>query len=155
MPPMKEKFCKDVPLATRGIAHYTREEILLRRHSTRIYQHNSIRQTSHPDISAANPIRNSSPPTFHLDISHPDPATFHLLWISHIRVRSTFHYLRVLCNQCLLLDGRGRRFNFTRRTCLNPSVTLSRRTSVASDSDSPDNLAHQIFAIRRIHFRPQ
>ena len=37
----------------------------------------------------------------------------------------------------------------------DPSVMLIRRTSVANDSDSPDSLARQILAIRRIHFRPR
>ena len=110
-----------------GIVHSTWTEILT--HSTQI---------SH--------IRNSIRPMFHLlRISHTRNSvrpTFHLLRISHIR-------------NSVPPDGRGERFNFPRQTCPDPSVTLIRRTSVANDSDSPDSLARQILAIRRIHFRPR
>ena len=109
-----------------GIAHSTRMKILT--HSTRI---------SH--------IRNSVRPTFHL------------LWISHIRnsIRPTFHLLRISHTQRLSPNGRGRCFNFLGQTCPDPSVTLIRRTSVATNSDSPDSLARQILTIRRIHFLPR
>ena len=62
---------------------------------------------------------------------------------------------RYLTSGILSPDGKWGRFNFLGQTCLNPSVTLIRRTSVANDSDSPDSLARQILAIHRIHFRPQ
>ncbi|RVW93531.1 hypothetical protein CK203_035080 [Vitis vinifera] len=55
----------------------------------------------------------------------------------------------------LMPDGRGGRLNFPGQTCPDPLVTLIRRTSAADNSDSPVSLARQIFAIRRIHFRPQ
>ena len=130
------------PLATRGIAHSTRTEILT--HSTRM---------SH--------IRNSARPTFYLiRMSHSRNfarPTSHFFQISHSRnsIRPTFHLLRIFHIRRLPPDGRGGRFNFPRQTCPDPSVTLIRRTSVASDSDSSDNLARQILAIRRIHFRSQ
>ena len=81
----------------------------------------------------------------------------HSTRISHIRnsVRPTFHLLRISHNWRLTPDGRGGRFNFPGQTCPDPSVTLIRRISVANDSDSPNSLARQILAIRRIHFRPQ
>ena len=83
--------------------------------------------------------------------------TSHFLRISHSRnsVRLTFYLLRIFHIRRFPPDGRGGRFNFPRQTCLDPSATLIRRTSVAGDSDSLDSLARQILAIRRIHFRPQ
>ena len=41
------------------------------------------------------------------------------------------------------------------QTCPDPLIALTRRASAADNSDSPDSLAHQTLAIRRIHFRPQ
>ena len=69
--------------------------------------------------------------------------SFHPDGNSHIRnsVRPTFHLLRISHIRHLSPDGRGGRFNFPGQTCLNPSVTLIRRTSVVNDSDSPDSLA--------------
>ena len=46
-------------------------------------------------------------------------------------------------------------FNFFGQTCPDPLIALTRRASVADNSDSPDSLARQTLAIRRIHFRPQ
>ena len=85
---------------------------------------------------------------------HPDgnPYSFHL---DESSVRSTFHHLRVLHSRRLSPDGRGGRFNFSGQICLDPPITLIRRTSVANDSDSPDSVARQTLATRRIHFRPQ
>ena len=95
------------------------------------------------------PLWDRSCDTWHRS-SHPDGN-------SHIRnpVRPTFHLLRISHIRRLSPDGRGGRFNFPRKTYLDPSVTLIRRTSVANDSDSPDSLVRQILAIRPIHFRPQ
>ena len=93
------------------------------------------------------------------DITHSTRTEIltHSTRISHIRnsVRPTFHLLRISHNWRLTPDGRGGRFNFPGQTCPDPSVTLIRRISVANDSDSPNSLARQILAIRRIHFRPQ
>ena len=47
------------------------------------------------------------------------------------------------------------RFNFPRQTCPDPLMTLTQRASAADNSDSPDSLARQTLAIRRIHFCPQ
>ena len=105
--------------------------------------------------------RNSVRPTFHLIwISHIRNSvrpTFHLIQISHIRnsVRPTFHLLWIFHTRRLPPDGRGGRFNFPSQTCPDPPVELTRRTSTTDNSDSPDNLARQTLAIRRIHFRPQ
>ena len=41
------------------------------------------------------------------------------------------------------------------QTCPDPLIALTRRASAADNSDSPDSLAPQTLAIRRIHFRPQ
>ena len=68
--------------------------ILLRRHSTWM---------SH--------IRNSAPPPFHSDVSHPA----HSIRIFHIR--------------CLTPDGRGGRFNFPGQTYPDPLIALIRRVS--------------------------
>ena len=128
------------PLATSGIAHSTRTEILT--HSIRI---------SHIRIQ----------PTFYLILMshsrHSVRATSHFLRMSHIcnYIRPTFHLLRIFHIQRLPPDGRGGQLNFPGQTCPDPSVTLIRITSVADNSDSPDSLARQILAIRRIHFRPQ
>ena len=83
--------------------------------------------------------------------------TFHLLRISHIRnsVRSTFHFLRIFHIRRLTPDGRGGRFNFPGQTCPDPLIVLTRRASATDNSDSPDSLARQTLAIRRIYFRPQ
>ena len=132
----------DHPLATHGIAHSTRTEILTS--STRM---------SH--------IRNSAQPTFYLvRMFHNRNSirqTSHFLRISHNRnsVRLTFYLLRIFHIRRFPPDGRGGRFNFPKQTCLDPSATLIRRTSVAGDSNSLDSLARQILAIRWIHFRPQ
>ena len=126
----------------RNITHSTRTKILT--HSTRM---------SH--------IRNSVWPTFYLiRMSHSRNSvrpTSRFLRISHSRnsIRPTFPLLRIFHIRRLPLDGRGGRFNFPGQTCPDPSVTLIRRTSVANNSDSPDSLARQILAIRRIHFRPR
>ena len=107
------------------------------------------------------PGKNSVRPTFHiLRISHIRNSvrpTFHILWISHIwnSVRSTFHLLRILHIRRLTPDGRGGRFNFPSQTCPDPLIALTQRASAADNSDSPDSLARQTLAIRRIHFRPQ
>ena len=84
-------------------------------------------------------------------------STFHLLWISHIRnsVRPTFHLLRIFHIQRLTPDGRGGRFNFPGQTCPDPLIVLTWRASAANNSYSPDSLARQTLAIRRIYFRPQ
>nr|CAN76736.1 hypothetical protein VITISV_002561 [Vitis vinifera] len=83
--------------------------------------------------------------------------TFHFLQISHIRnsVRPTFHLLRIFHIRRLTPDGKGGRFNFPGQTCPDPLIALTWRASAANNSDSPDSLAHQTLAIRRIHFRPQ
>ena len=85
--------------------------------------------------------------------------TFHLLQISHIRnyVRSDMSGSsdRIFHIRSLTPDGRGGRFNFPSQTCPDPLIALTRRASVADNSDSPDSLARQTLAIRRIHFRPQ
>ena len=110
-----------------------------------------------PDISHPKFCR----PTFHLlRISHIQNSvrsTFHLLRISHIRssVQPTFHLLRIFHIRRLTPDGREGRFNFPGQTCPDPLIALTRRASVADNSDSPDSLAPQTLAIRRIHFRPQ
>ena len=114
------------PLATRGISHSTRMEILT--HSTRI---------SH--------IQNSVRPTFHL---------FWISHIQNF-IRPTFHLLRISHSRRLPQDGRGGRFNFPRQTCPDPLVAFTRRTSAADNSDSPDSLARQTLTIRRIYFCPQ
>ena len=111
--------------------------------------------------SSFHPGKNSVLPTFHLlrisYIRNSVRSTFHLLRISYIQnfVRPTFHLLRIFHIRRLTPDGRGGRFNFPGQTCPNPLVMLARRTSAAKDSDSPDILARQTLAIRRIHFRPQ
>ena len=85
------------------------------------------------------------------------PADIPLIRVSHSRnyIRPTFHLLRIFHIRRLPLDGRGGQLNFPGQTCPDPSVTLIRITSVADNSDSPDSLARQILAIRRIHFCPQ
>ena len=161
-------------------------------------------------------IRNSSPPTFHPDVSHPEffsaaiPPGYlasrillrcHSTRISHIRnyVRPTFNLLRIshirnsvpvdvqpspdishpeFCSTDVppspdILhpefcpadippypdishpDGRGGHFNFPGQICPDPLIVLTQRASAADNSDSPDSLARQTLAIRRIHFRPQ
>ena len=111
--------------------------------------------------SSFHPGKNSVRPTFNLfRISHirnSVRSTFHLLRISHIRnsVRPTFHLLRIFHIRRLTPDGRGGRFNFPGQTCPDPLIALTRRASAADNSDSPDSLARQTLAIRRIHFRPQ
>ena len=123
------------PLVTRGIAYSTRTEIIAHSTRTEIITH-SIGM-SH--------IRKYARPTFYLirmsHSRHSVRSTSHFLWIFHIRP--------------LPPDGRSGRFDFPRQTCPDPSATLIRITSVANDSDSPDSLARQILAIRRIHFHPQ
>ncbi|RVW69206.1 Retrovirus-related Pol polyprotein from transposon 297 [Vitis vinifera] len=86
-------------------------------------------------------------------------ATFHFLRISHIR-NSVRSYMsgssdRIFHIRSLTPDGRGGRFNFPSQTCPDPLIALTRRASVADNSDSPDSLARQTLAIRRIHFHPQ
>ena len=113
-------------------------------HSTRMsHSRNFVRPTSH--FLRMSHSRNSVRPTSHF------------LRISHNRnsVRLTFYLLRIFHIRRFPPDGRGGRFNFPKQTCLDPSATLIRRTSVAGDSNSLDSLARQIIAIRRIHFRPQ
>ena len=56
-------------------------------------------------------IRNSAPPPFHSDVSHPA----HSIRIFHIR--------------CLTPDGRGGRFNFPGQTYPDPLIALIRRVS--------------------------
>ena len=129
----------DHPLATHGIAHSIWTE-----------NHHSF----HPE-------KNSIWPTLYLirmsHSRHSVRPTSHFLRISHNRnsVRLTFYLLRIFHIRRFPPDGRGGRFNFPKQTCLDPSATLIRRTSVAGDSNSLDSLACQIFAIRRIHFHPQ
>nr|CAN66356.1 hypothetical protein VITISV_039483 [Vitis vinifera] len=120
---------------------------------------NSVRPTFH--LLRISHIQNFVRPTFHLlRISHirnPVQPTFRLLWISHIRnsVWPTFHLLRIFHIWRLTPDGRGGRFNFPGQTCPDPLIALTRRASVADNSDSPDSLARQTLAIRQIHFCPQ
>ena len=125
----------------------------------------------HPDISHPNAanistlsgcltaaILSGQHPTYS-DVSQPPfcPADIPLIRVSHSRnyIRPTFHLLRIFHIRRLPLDGRGGQLNFPGQTCPDPSVTLIRITSVADNSDSPDSLARQILAIRRIHFCPQ
>ena len=84
-------------------------------------------------------------------------STSNLLRMSHIRnsIRPTFHLLRIFHNRRLTPDGGGGRFNFPGQTCPDPLIALTRRASAADNSDSPNSLARQTLAIRRIHFRPQ
>ena len=86
--------------------------ILLRQHSTRIsHSRNSIR------------------------------STFCLLRISHIQIRPTFWLLRISHIRILPPNGRGGRFNFPGKTCPDPLVAPTRRTSAVDNSASPDILA--------------
>ena len=85
----------------------------------------------------------------------PADATFIRMSYCRHSTRPTFHLLRVFHIRRLPPDGREVRFNFPRQTCLDPLVALTRRISAADNSASPDSLARQILAIRRIHFRPQ
>ena len=101
----------------------------------------AILSDRHPNSTRMSLIRNSARPTFYL------------IRMSHSRnfVRPTFHLLRIFHIRRLPSDGRGGRLNFSEQTCPDPSVTPIRRTSVANGSDSPDSLARQILATRRIH----
>nr|CAN74648.1 hypothetical protein VITISV_028032 [Vitis vinifera] len=107
--------------------------------------------------------KNSVRPTFHLlRISHiwnSVRPTFHLPRISHIRnsIRSNMSGFsdRIFHIRCLTPDGRGGCFNFPGQTCPDPLIALTQKASAADNSDSPDSLARQTLAIRRIHFHPQ
>ena len=129
------------------------------RHSSFHPGKNYVRPTFH--LLRISHIWNSVRPTFHLlRISHIQnfvQPTSNLLRISHIRnsVRPTFHLLRIFHIRRLTPDGRGGRFNFPGQTCPDPLIALTQKASAADNSDSPDSLARQTLAIRRIHFHPQ
>ena len=100
--------CGSLPLATRGIAHSTQTEISVDIPPGYLTSGILSRPTFH--LLRMSHIRNSSPPTFHPGISHPEffsadippgyltseilsQPTFHLIRMSHIRNSSlpTFH----------------------------------------------------------------
>ena len=70
-------------------------------------------------------------------------------------VRPTFHLLRIFHSRRLPPDGREVRFNFSGQAYPDPLATLTRSTSAADESDSPNNLTRQTLAICWIHFCPQ
>ena len=83
--------------------------ILLRRHSTQMYY-----------------IRNSVPPSFHPDVSHPK---FCSADIPPGCLTSGTHLLRIFCIRRMMPDGRGGRFNFPGQTHPDPLIVLIRRVS--------------------------
>ena len=106
-------------------------------------------------------LTHSTRPTFYLiRMSHSRNSVrsaSHFLRISysHNSIRPAFHLLMIFHIRRLPPDGRGGRFSFPGHTCSDPLVAPTRTTFAAGNLDSPDSLAHQILAIRRIHFRTQ
>ena len=109
------------PLATRGIAHSTRTEILT--HSTQT-SHIRIRPTFHPGISHPKFFSADIPPWY---LTSRILLRRHSTQIFHIRnsVQPTFHLLWIFRSRRLSPGERGGRFNFPGKTCPDPLVTLT------------------------------
>ena len=101
--------------------------------------------------------------SFHPDISHPEffPADIPPGYLTSgilLRRHSTFSgYLTsgILSGRCFTFSRYLTSVILSGQTCPNPLIALTWRASTADNLDSPDSLAHQTLAIRRIHFRPQ
>ena len=75
-------------------------------------------------------IRNSAPPTFHLDVSHPEFCSTDIppgCLTSRILLRR--HSIRIFRIRRLMPDGRRGRFNFPGQTYPDLLIALTRRVS--------------------------
>ena len=125
-----------VPLLTRGIAHFTRTEILYGRRFTlsRYFTIGACRRMGEEDDSIS--------PGRHVRVLRQCLSGEHL--------QPTIQILRILHSRRLSPTGRGGRFNFPGQTCPDPPAMLIRRTSATNDSNSPDSLARQTLTTHSI-----